>query len=329
MAISVFPTPTAAATEPAYVTAIPTALRTYQHIVTLSAGIYDVDITPTSTNAQLVFLDATSVLVTSTTSSGVVRVTLSTPSTRFFVTTLSGATSNASLKITKVAAPLTPGDVGNGTMDTINTTGTYNQTGLLTVLAWGGGAAGQKGQNGYNSGPGGAPGAIVYGVVQTNSATTVTVGAKGVAATSNNTNIVAPTDSSFGNFFTTASPNNVFTRGAGGNTAGQYNAGNAGNASSIFPSFNGNSTTGGGGSGANGGGAGGTGAGSGIGTGGNGGQGGINSVFNSTPTTKGNAATGKAAGGGGGAAAGNNNTNAAGRFGGDGADGVVYVLRGF
>lgn len=326
MGINVFPTPSTA-TEPAYVTSIPTALRTYQHTQTLSPGVYDIDITPTSTNAQLVFLDATSVLLTATTSSGVVRITLTTASTRFFVTTLSGATSNASLKITKVAAPLTPGDVGNGTMDTINTTSTYNQTGLLTVLAFGGGAAGTKGLNNYNSGPGGAPGTIVYGVVQSNSPTTVTVGAKGVAATSNNTNLVDPTNSSFGNILTTS--NSSFTRGNGGNTAGQYNAGNAGNASSIFPSFNGNSTTGGGGSGANGGGSGGAGAGSGIGTGGTGGFGGINSVFNSNPTTKGTAATGKAAGGGGGASAGSNYPNAAGRFGGDGSDGVVYILRGF
>lgn len=326
MAISVFPTPSAAATEPAYVTALPTALRTYQHTVTLSAGIYDVDITPTSTNAQLVFLDSTSVLVNATTSSGVVRVTLSTPATRLFVTTLAGATSNASLKITKVAAPLTPGDVGNGTMDTINTTGTYNQTGLLTVLAFGGGSAGAKGINQYNSGPGGAPGAIAYGVVQNNAAVTVTVGAKGVAATSNNTNIVAPTNSSFGNLLTSATPNNSFTAGAGGTTAGQYNSGNAGNVTSTFPSFNGNSTTGGGGSGGNGNGGGGTGAGSGIGTGGNGAPGGGPSYI---PTVKGNAATGKAAGGGGGATAGVNNSNAAGRFGGDGSDGVVYILRGF
>ena len=329
MAISVFPTPTAAATEPAYVTTLPTALRTYQHTVTLSPGVYDIDISPTSTNAQLVFLDSTSVLVNATTSSGVVRVTLSTPSTRFFATPLAGATSNASLKITKVAAPLTAGDVGNGTMDTINTTSTYNQTGLLTVLAFGGGAAGAKGQNQYNSGPGGAPGAIAYGVVQNNGSVTVTVGAKGVAATSNNTNIVAPTNSSFGNLITTATPNNSFSTGAGGNTAGMYNSGFAGTATSSFPSFNSNSTTGGGGSGANGGGSGGAGAGSGIGTGGTGGFGGINSVGNSNPTTKGAAGTGKASGGGGGAGAGTNFPNAAGRFGGDGGDGVVYILRGF
>ena len=327
MASSVFPAPSAAATEPAYVTAIPVALRTYQHTVALTAGIYDIDITPTSTNAQLVFVDSTSVLVNATTSSGVVRVTLSTPSTKFFVTTLAGATANASLKITKVAAPLTPGDVGNGTMDTVNTTGTYNQTGLLTVLALGGGAAGAKGINQYNSGPGGAPGAIVYGVVQNNAAVTITVGAKGTAATSNNTNITTPTNSSFGNLLTTT--NSSFTAGAGGTTAGMYSAGIAGNVTSTFISFNGNSTTGGGGSGANGGSAAGGGAGSGIGTGGTGGSGGVNSVANSNPTTKGGAATGKAAGGGGGAASGNNFPNAVGRFGGDGSDGVVYVLRGF
>jgi hypothetical protein len=328
MAISVFPTPTAAGEEPAYVTAIPTPTRTYQHTQTLSAGIYDVDITPTSTNAQLVFVDNTSVLVNTTTSSGVVRVTLSTPSTKFFVTTFAGGASNASLKITKVAAPLTPGDIGNGTMDTINTTGTYNQTGLLSVLAFGGGAAGGRGPNRYDGGPGGASGSIIYGVVQSSSPVTVTVGAKGVAATSNNTNIVAPTNSSFGNLLTTA--NNSYSVGGGGNSGGSYGAGNAGGASSSFLSFNSNSTTGGGGAGGSvNGNAGGVGGGSGIGTGGTGGSGGGGGGTNSNPTVKGGAGTGKASGGGGGAAVGNAFPNAVGRFGGDGADGVVYVLRGF
>jgi hypothetical protein len=255
---------------------------------------------------------------------------LSTPATKVYITTLAGGTVDAIVSITKTAAILTPDDIGNGTLDTVNTTGAYNETGLLSVLAFGGGAAGVKGGIGtQGGGSGGASGGVALGFVYNNGATTITIGAKGTAETQN-VSIVAPTQSSFGNLLTSSTDSFFYTSGAGAG-GGQYNAGAVGTASRSFPSFNTTSTTGGGGGG------GGTrssgaakvGGGSGIGTGGTSAPSGGTDPNTSNPTTAAIAATGKAAGGGGGSGTGNNNPNAVGRFGSDGSDGVVYILRGF
>jgi hypothetical protein len=319
MAFSQFPPAASGSTDSAFAGPMAAMQTTYEHIQAFPAGIYDVEVVPSTTNCQVIFADATSVLTTVTTTSGTVAAQLNTPATKVYVTGLAGGTAGAVVKLTRSAAILTPDDIGNGTLDTINTTGTYNQTGVLSVLAFGGGAAGNQGGVGYGgAGSGGAPGGVALGVVITNAATTVTVGAKGVAANFN-TAIVAPNQSSFGNLLT-SSTNSFF-----------YSA----NTSNIFSSFNGNSTTGRGGNGVGTAPYGSTpsgsqaGLGSGIGTGGTSAVAVGGSGANANPTVRGTAGTGKASGGGGGNNAGNNNSNANGRLGGDGADGVVYVLRGF
>jgi hypothetical protein len=330
MSISVFPAPAAASEEAAFAATIPALQTTYENIQEFSLGIYAIDIVPTTTQASLTFVDDTSVVATLTTINGIGSVQLNSAATKVYITTLAGGSTDAVVTITKTASALTPDDIGNGTLDTINTTGTYNQTGLLSVLAFGGGAAGGRAGIGNDpSGAGGAAGGVVLGFVYNNGATTVTVGAKGTAAISNNTNITTPNASSFGNLLT-SSTNNFFYAGAGGNSVGAEQNGNVGIASRAFASFNTTSTTGGGGSGNNRTNATGRlGAGSGIGTGGTGAPGGGDSFFTANPTTAGTAGTGKASGGGGGTTAGNDFPNAAGRFGGDGTDGVVYILRGF
>jgi hypothetical protein len=327
MGISIIPAPAGGATESAFAATLPDVARTYEHIQGFTPGVYSVSVSPTSTNCQVVFVSATATVATVTTTSGVAAIQLSSAATKCYITTVTGGSANAIVTIAKTAAILTPDDIGNGTLDTINATGTYNQTGLLSVLAFGGGSAGGAGGIGYGGGgAGGAIGGIGLGVVYNNAPVTVTVGAGGVAATSNNTNIVAPNQSSFGNLLTSATSGLFYNTGVVNNGDGQ--------ASRTFVSFNGNSTTGGGGSGGyvtgNGNFTGGSrvGGGSGIGTGGSVGSGGGNGA-NLNPTTRGTAGTGKASGGGAGNSTGNNNPNAAGRFGGDGAPGVVYVLRGW
>jgi len=334
MAFSQFPAPAAGgAEEAAFAATIPALQTTFEQVQDIPSGIYSIDVSPVTTQAQLVFVDATSILATVTTTLGLVAVQLNSPATKVYITTLAGGTVDAIVTMTKTAAILTPDDIGNGTLDTITTTGAYNETGLLSVLAFGGGAAGAKGGigSGSSGGAGGASGGIVLGFVYNNGATTVTVGAKGTAAISNNTNITAPTESSFGNLLTSATSGLFYVSGAGNGGPSTYQAGNVGTASRTFTSFNTTSTTGGGGGGNAGAMSGGAlaGGGSGIGTGGSGAPGGGGSQNTCNPTTAGTAGTGKASGGGGGATTGNGLPDAAGRFGGDGADGVVYILRGF
>lgn len=337
MAFSQFPAPAAAGGGgvSAFAVGIPALNTTFEHIQNFEAGVYSISIAPTSTNAALTFINATSLLNNVTTTSGIVSFTMASPATRVYITLAAGGTAGAIVTINKTANPLSPDDIGNGTVDTINATSTYNQTGLLGVLLIGGGAAGERGptggQNDYVSRPGGRAGFINAGFVQTTSPTTITVGAKGIAATSNNTNIVAPTNSSFGNLLTATANNNVFTNGNGGGGGQSNNVPAAGgNASTIFLSWgNANSTTGGGGGGGHrSGSAPGAGAGSGIGTGGTGarGFGGYQSFVANQAATS---ATGKGAGGGGGCYVRNAQPNDVGRFGGDGSDGVVFIVRGF
>ena len=337
MAISVFPAPAASGGGgvSAFAAAIPALSTTYEHIQNFEAGVYSVAVAPTSTNAALSFVNATGLLNNITTTSGIVSFTMASPATRVFITLGAGGTPGAIVTINKTANPLSPDDVGNGTVDTINATGTYNQTGLLGVLLIGGGAAGERGSQGgalneYASKPGGRAGFINAGFVVANAPTTVTVGAKGVAANTNNESTVAPTNSSFGNLLTANAASNIFTNGNGGNSPDSGGASsNAGSASGAFLSWNGNSTTGGGGAGGpRTGNNPGVGGGSGIGTGGTGARG-TGNYTNFRANVAATDATGKGAGGGGGCYVTNSGTNDVGRFGSDGSDGVVYIVRGF
>jgi hypothetical protein len=317
MAISVFPVPAAGGSSSSAFAMTLSSLGTcFEADVALDTGIYTVSVSPTTTNVQIVIASDSSIISTHTTTSGTVAFNLATAATKVFITGSTSGTAGAVVTITKTADSLTPDDIGNGTLDTINSSGQYNQTGLLGVLVYGGGAGGDMGPvSNWEAagGAGGRAGFINGGVVFTNQATAVTVGAAGIAA---NFNVAAssPGNSSFGNLVVANSASNVFVNGNG--APGQRYGSTPGNASGIFPSFNGNSTTGGGGGGlnVNSGNTGTAGAGSGIGTGGTGGGGN---------------ATGKASGGGGGMVAGfGDNTNPK-LLGGDGAPGVVYVMRGF
>jgi hypothetical protein len=316
MSISVFPAPRA--TSSAFAATIPATRTTYEHRQSFVPGVYTVSVSPTSTDARISFLSDTALLSTLTTTSGTVSFNLESTATKVFIMTLAGGTSNAVVSITKTADSLTPDDIGNGTLDTINATGTYNQTGTLAVLVYGGGQQGGSSNNTNNDQPGmagGRAGFINGGIVVTNGPTTVTVGAKGTASFSTP---VEPTNSSFGNLITATSASTAYPNGNGGSGGGgSHGPVNAGNASQPFFSWNGNATTGGGGGGGVGsGGPSAAGGGSGIGTGG------------TSPVNQ-NVAPGPGTGKASGGAGGRSGSVATSRLGGDGADGVVYVMRGF
>ena len=330
MAFSQFPAPAAGGAEVAAFAAELSAKNvTLIQDQAFEAGSYTVNCAPTSTDVTVVFTDATSVLTTQVTVTGTISFTLASPATKVLITAKNTATIFPTIvSIEKTGNSLTSTDIGNGTLDTINATGTYNQTGLLSVLAIGGGSFGLSTQSANAGSPGGAPGNMAFGTVFTNTATTVTVGAKGVARNNTDGSDTAATNSSFGNLIETNTTSTFITRGAGG--GGTSSNGNPGNASQTFASFNTTSTNGGGGAGAGANGvAGGAGAGSGIGTGGSGGESSGAGSANHVGNSPGGDATGKGAGGGGGPGKGNNIAAGVNNLGGDGSDGVVYVLRGF
>lgn len=270
-------------------------------------GLYTISTSPTTSNATVsFFLDST--ITTVTTVSGTIAASLANTMDYAIVTTDGG--SNVNLTIEKVASALSTSTV-TGTLDTITSTQTYNQTGRMMVLAVGGGGAGGAGgpfnqSNANTLGGGGGAGENKYGVFYNNNAISVTIGSSG-NATSTHGNAGGST--TFGNLLTATggnggngAPNGV--NGEGGTTGNVITGGNGNNSGIISPfvAKGVKDGTNGGGGGGNG-----SGAGSGIGTGGNGGN-------------PGNNGTGYGAGGGGGtrtASAGN------------GSAGVIYVLRGF
>lgn len=316
MGISVFPAPTTGSSASAFAATLENVGRVYEHAGNFPAGVYTVSVNPNTTQVKATFATNSVVVTSVVTTSGSVSFNLTTPATKVFLMSVSGGSTNAVVNIQKTADPLTSDDIGNGTLDTITTTGTYNQTGVLGVLVLGGGEQGGSTNGTGNNTPGqsgGRAGFINGDIVITNTPTIVTIGAGGIASTNAP---VDPTNSSFGNFVTTNAASPAFPNGNGG--SGAYSSPSAGNASGTFPSFNGNFTTGGGGgASARSVGEGRPGGGSGIGTGGS---------SNANHTSSGNSGTGRASGGGGGRA---NDSSADGRKGGDGTAGVVYVLRGF
>jgi hypothetical protein len=313
------------------------AYTTYEINDTFAAGGYTVTTSPSTSQVQVQFLDASSILSDSTTVSGTVSVSIASDATRLLIKDTSGAT-NTTVTITYTSTNASGAEI-SGTLDTLTNTQTYNQTGLLYVLAVGGGGGGAcsaDNNNNFSAGGGGGAGGVSGGLTFVNTSTSITVGSAGTGSINTQANGNAGGNTSFGNLFSVTGGTGGAAggisqgSGGGGGGAGGSPGGGTGGLGASQP-FGRNSTTGNAStqvfqsvkSGTNGGGGGGgvpgynrqpsTGSGSGIGTGGTGG-------YNTAAT----AGSGFGAGGGGGGNGGGNSIQGA-----DGSPGVVYVLRGF
>jgi hypothetical protein len=327
MVLQIFPEPSTSSINADSYT-VPTASKQYKVVKNFDAAVYTVTTSPNTSEATVQF-DTGSSFEQTVTVSGTVTYNLASSASSAILTTNTG--SNVVVTITKVAAALS-GAEASGTLDTITSTGTYNQTGKLYVLAVGGGGGGGADWAPHASGGGGGAGAIAHGVFYVNTSTSVTIGSAGNGGTTpygdGGGNSGGTTN--FGNLLSAAGGNSPISHtGPQGNTpgVGQTGAsfgGGGGTAPSGNAVANPRLTIG---PGTNGGGGGGglvsnsrnasVGAGSGIGTGGTG--------SNWSEGNGGNA-NGYGAGGGG---AGGGNAGATQRNGGNGSQGVVYVLRGF
>jgi hypothetical protein len=303
MAIEVYPIPSTSGGIQSYAVTVPEINKQYKSIQPLDPGVYLISISPTAAIATIIFFNDTSTLLTSTTSSGSINANLASAATHFIVSINSNAGATVTIAYQSSAIP---GTEISGTLDTITSTGTYNQTGKLAVLAFGGGGGGGAGA-GNQACPGAAGSTPGFAIVYTNSATSVTIGAQGNGGNTNSNGNLSNAGNSGGttNFGNLVSSSGTSGTGPAGLDAGPgLNWTQAGRLiTNPYQSIK---------SGTNGGGAWGyrdvaaAGAGSGIGTGG-----GV------TPMT---AATGYGAGGAGG------NWYTAGTA---GSPGVIYVLRGF
>jgi hypothetical protein len=329
MPSSIYPAPT-----PNFVSAssytVPAA-QTFYSVSgkTFDSGIYTITTFPTTSQVTVTFADTTNTFKV-TTVGGTATSSLSFVPTLTTMWTDTGT--NVLVTLNRTAAALNAGGL-SGTLDTITSSGTYNQTGKLFVVAISGGWGGGRGGSGpalpqtndeFAGGRGGWGGSwAVYGPAIVNTATTVTVGTGGNGEAASNTSNVgagygnAGGTTSFGNFAVANASNTNLNKANGGNPNGAGYIGPGTSASSIlYRDISANGTNGGGGQGAGTANGASNGLGSGIGTGGNG---------SSSTNLPGNAGTGYGAGGGGGRQTARFNGTA----GGAGSPGVIYVLRGF
>jgi hypothetical protein len=301
MSSAIYPIATSSTGPNSWAFTCAAALTTYKPSQAFSAGVYTMTTSPNTTQVTATFYDGTSIMYETTTISGTITFNLGTAATGVYLKTDSGTDVVVSIGLTSNSLS---GTSLSGTLDTITTTSTYNQTGQLYVLAFGGGGSGGCGSNNDGNGGGGGNGSNPSGkILYTNTAISITIGAQGAASSGQGVGLAGGT-TSFGNLVTSSGGNGGVTR-----TNNRNGSAIPANHLSVQAGTNGN---GGSGSGGSYGGAG-NGGGSGVGTGGNGGTG----------NGAGNAATGYGAGGGGGG-----QQNPGGNSG-AGSPGVVYVLRGF
>lgn len=299
MASTIFPIASTSTGPNSWAFTCTAALTKYKPTQTFATGVYTMTTSPSSSQATVTFYNGTSIIYETTTVSGTVTFNLGTAATGVYLSTDTGSSVVVSISLT---ANSLSGTSLSGTLDTVTSTSTYNQTGQLYVVAYGGGGSGGCGSNtDGNGGSGGGGGNLTGKILYTNTATSVTIGTGGTA-TNGQANGLAGGTTNFGNLVSA-------TGGYAGVT--RTNSLNEPAITANHPSVQ-SGTNGGGGSG-NGNYGTGNGTGSGVGTGGNGGNG----------NGAGNAGTGYGAGGGGGGK-GNPGGNS-----GAGSPGVVYVLRGF
>jgi len=324
MTISVFPAAVTSSLNADAITA--TASDTfYEGRKTFDAAIYQITCA-SGTVANFEFWNLGTLITSGTTSSGIATINLASTADRIRLWTNTG--SNIVVTITKTAGALT--NQFSGTLDTVTTVGPSTYTGTSTsgkgyaLLVGGGGGGGGCNPNSNNGagGGGGGSGAVCAKIVTLTGSMAVTIGAGGLGGAAGLNAGTAGGASTFdgmtagGGSGGNAAAQNVASPGAGGTaTGGTINTpgagpGSEGNGSATTKtySFVVNGTTGSGSSGFYP-----TAYGSGIGTGGVG----------SASTNNGTNATGYGAGGGG---ASGTSTGAA-RAGGNGTQGVLYVLR--
>jgi hypothetical protein len=310
MAISVFPAPVTSSINANSVTAT-TANTLYEGRVALEPAIYQITCA-SGTVANVQFLaSSTSLITTSTTSSGTVTLNLGSTADRIRVWTNTG--SNIVVTITKLANALT--NQFTGTLDTITTVGNSTYTGTSTsgfayVVLGGAGGGGGGGQAATGAtGIAGGGGGVAHGIITLTGSMAVTIGAGGTAGPAWNGG-----SANGGNGGASTFGGMTANGGQGGGGGTTTNSGGAGG-TATGGTINNTGSNGGGGAGVN------AGVGSSawpfvvasLGTGGN-------SPYSNS--LSGTAGTGYTAGGGAGGGIGGS-----GPAGGAGAPGVLYVLR--
>jgi hypothetical protein len=181
MALNIFPAAVTSGASPSqkFVTAV-SPVTGYKALNSFDPGVYTITTSPATSQAYITFWNANNLIVQATTISGTVTVNLASAATHVTLYTDTG--SNVVVGFNQTGTNLSP-TTPSGTVDTISATGTYATTGTVYVVAVGAGASGGAGAT-YNSSycgttSGGSAGGMVEGWVTLTSSTSVTIGAGG------------------------------------------------------------------------------------------------------------------------------------------------------
>lgn len=316
MGSAVFPVAVQSSTPNANTITCATANTLYSASFNVAAGSYTLTCV-SSTIATIEFFNSSGQIAKATTASGTVSFTLTTPATRFTIFTNTGSNIICTLTFT--------GGIVTGStsaVEVLTTSGTYTGTspsGYAYVAVVGAGGGGGGGSNGSRGGGGGS-GGISTAYVPLTGSISYTIGTGGIGGNRGQNAGTNGTDgnaTTFGNITANGGAGGVQgASGALGGTGtfsnGGIGGGTAGATTAMIWTFLKSGTTGGGGQGDSSGGVT-NGAGSGIGTGGAG------AAYGSLAAD----GSGYGAGGGGGSAG----SNWGPKTGGDGAPGVVYLLK--
>lgn len=235
MSLSVFPLPTAPTSPTTFgqVTTVPAAGQLYKFATTFGTGVYNITCN-SSFVATVTFLNGTSEILSTTTTSGAVTVTLTTAPTHAVISINTGTNLEVTFTQTKV---LLPNGAPSGTLHIITSTQLFTGRGKAWVCLVGGGSGGNGGYP-YQSegGSGGASGRIVSGTVNLTQDVLVTIGAGGTGGTRNNNQANsgnAGGETTLGNLLTSANGG----RGNGGQ--GTFQSGNTryGNPGNVSPGY--------------------------------------------------------------------------------------------
>jgi hypothetical protein len=182
MASNIFPVAVTSGASPSqkFVTAV-SPVTGYKALNSFDPGVYTITTSPVTSQAYITFWNANNLIVQATTISGSVTVNLASAATHVTLYTDTG--SNIVVGFNQTGTNLSP-TTPSGTVDTISATGTYATTGTVYVVAIGGGASGGAGAT-YNGSycsttSGGSTGGMVEGWVTLTTSTSVTIGSGGI-----------------------------------------------------------------------------------------------------------------------------------------------------
>lgn len=193
-----------------------TSYVTYAVTSNFGVGTYEINPSPSTATIYFSFKTGNNTFVTGTATSSGATVSLQVAASPLYY--YSDTHDSAMLVLRTAGEPTTRSSI-SGTVDTITSTGTYNTTGLLYVVAVGAGGGGGHRNNSGPAGGGGGGGGINGQIIFSNTAQTITIGTGGNSGANSGASCDGSAGGNSGG--ATSFGNLVSANGGGGGGGGQ------------------------------------------------------------------------------------------------------------